>query len=90
MWLLSVVQETESVAAAVNVSRRKIQTLRKLSEMIVSELVTEIRTVIERESVIVNADVAVLEKETENVIVVTETERGIEETENVIEEIGNG
>jgi hypothetical protein len=74
----------------VNVSRRRIQTLRKLSEMNVSEFVTEIGNVIEKEIVIVSAGVAVPEKETENVIVVTETGRGRGGTESVIEEIGNG
>jgi hypothetical protein len=72
------------------VSRRRIQTLKKLSEMSVSEFVTEIGNVIENEIVIVSAGAAVPEKETGNVIVVTETEKGIEGTENVIEEIGNG
>ena len=63
--------------------------MRKLSEMSVSEFVTEIGNVIEKETVIVSAGVAVPGKETENVTVGTETEKGIEGTENVIEEIGN-
>jgi hypothetical protein len=64
--------------------------LKKLSEMIVNEFVTEIGNAIENETVIVSAGVAVPGKETENVNVGTETEKGIEERENVIEEIGNG
>jgi len=63
--------------------------LRKLSEMSGSEFVTEIGNVIEKETAIVSAGVAVPGKETENVIAETETEKGIEGTENVIEEIGN-
>jgi hypothetical protein len=45
--------------------------------------------VIGKEIAIVREGVAVPEKETESVIVVTETERGIGGTENVIEETGN-
>ena len=54
-----------------------------------SEFVTEIGNVIEKETAIVSAGVAVPGKETENVIAETETAKGIEGTENVIEEIGN-
>ena len=57
--------------------------------MSVSEFVTEIGNVIEKETAIVSAGVAAPGKETENVIVGKETARGREETENVIEEIGN-
>lgn len=64
--------------------------MKKSSEMSVSEFVTEIGNAIEKETVIVSAGVAVPGKETGNVNVGTETEKGIEETENVIEEIGNG
>jgi hypothetical protein len=46
--------------------------------------------VIGKETVIVSEDVVVPENETENVIVVTEIEKGIEGIENVIEETGNG
>jgi hypothetical protein len=88
MWFLSVVQGTRSVVAAVNVLRRRIQTLKKLNEMIVTEFVTGIGSVIGKEIVIVSEGVAVPEKETENVIVVTETGKGIGGTENVIEERG--
>jgi hypothetical protein len=88
MWFLSVVRGTESAVAAVSVSRRRIQTLKKLNEMIVTEFVTEIGNVIGKEIVIVSEGVAVLEKETENVNVVTETGKGIGGTENVIEETG--
>jgi len=89
MCFLSVVQETESVAAVVNASRKRIQTLRKLSEMNANEFVTETGNVIEKETVIVSAGVAVPGRGTENVIVETETERGIGGTENVIEEKGS-
>jgi hypothetical protein len=64
--------------------------LKKLREMSVIEFVTEIGNAIEKETVIVSAGVAVPGKETENVNVGTETEKGIEETENVTEEKGNG
>jgi len=63
--------------------------LRKLSETSVSEFVTEIGNATEKETAIVSAGVAVPGKETVNAIVETETERGIEGTENVIEERGN-
>lgn len=56
--------------------------------MIVTEFVTEIGIVIVKEIVIVREGAVVPEKETENVIVVTEIEKGIEGTENVIEETG--
>jgi hypothetical protein len=72
----------------VNASRKRIQTLRKLSEMNANEFVTETGNVIEKETVIVSAGVAVPGRGTENVIVETETERGIGGTENVIEEKG--
>lgn len=63
--------------------------MRRLNEMIVTEFVTERGIVIGKEIVIVSEDVVVPEKETENAIVVTEIEKGIEGTESVIEETGN-
>ena len=57
--------------------------------MSVREFVTEIGNVTEKETAIVSAGVAAPGKETENVIAETETEKGIEGTENVIEERGN-
>jgi hypothetical protein len=58
--------------------------------MIVTEFVTEIGNVKGKEIVNVSEDVAVPEKERENVIVVKEIEKGIEGKENAIEETGNG
>jgi hypothetical protein len=57
--------------------------------MIVTEFATEIGIVKGKEIVIVSEDVAVPERETENVNVVTEIEKGIEEKESVTEETGN-
>lgn len=53
-----------------------------------TEFVTGIGSAIGKETANVSEGVAVPEKETENVSVVTETVKGIEETENVIEEKG--
>lgn len=63
--------------------------MRKLSEMSVNEFATETGNVIEKETVIVSAGVAVPGRGTENVIVETETEKEREGTESVIEEKGN-
>jgi hypothetical protein len=56
--------------------------------MIVTEFATEIEIVKGKEIVIVSEDVAVPEKETENVNVVIEIEKEIEGKESVIEETG--